>query len=1065
MSTTFDLRAPLPGGRLVIEASAGTGKTYVVAGLVARALIETDRAPDTLLVTTFTRAAASELRQRIRSRLVDAVRLLDGSAVPPADDLVAHALLATDGAGRTLRLSRARTAVAEFESLTIGTIHSLCQRILRIAGQDVTLDEDSGNATVLLDEVINDLVVREAAAQRAGIDVDRLRSVAAVAVDNPKSRLYVASGADGLSPELSRAHDLVQQVLRDVRARQARQLSFDALLARAHALVTDPADHGVRDALGQRFSLAIVDEAQDTDPLQWELLQALFPVGETARTLIVVGDPKQSIYAFRGADVDGYVRTRGEGATERTLGTNFRSDQPLLAALNALFGAYAFGEGIAYLPVQAAPDRQTSPVALHRPVLELLVTPDRRTGPVAQAAARRVAALIAAETWTAPQIAVLVGSRHEGAAVATELARLGVPAVTSGTSSVATATAATELRNLFRAIQEPGHTRVLRLAALGWFGDLAPADLLGEDSDRLLPFQEQLPERRAVLSTLGVAALIEQLLLDRAVIDRMAATGHLARHLTDLAHLSELLHEVSGGRATHAAAMRTALQRLATLDEKSELVTRRIESDAAAVQILTIHAAKGLEFPCVVVAKLWGDSSRQASSRVPHARLDPADPTSRAIDVGYCTKQFGVQSKESFLRALQAEDDRLFYVAMTRAQHELIVVVPLIQAGNAPVTGRTTAPMRCFGIPEGTPDVDGVRGALRARLADADHRVRITALEDVLAESPPQRPPPPEVTAGELATAPPPGVVLAPFRHWSFTVATSRRTRVELPDERGGEDEFGAEDSPTPSALTAPGALVALPAGADVGTVLHALFEHLDFAASDPAEALAPLLARFAQGPALRDHHEAITRGVLDVLRTPLGNGPPLDLCLADVTRADRMDELRFDLALPDDAALPLTRIGELLATRLAHDDPLRGYAERLAAGALPAALRGMLTGAIDLVLRHPRRPEHLLIVDYKSNRLPAYDAATVLASMLEHHYPLQGLLYSVAVHRWLRWRTGEPDPSPRLGGFAHLYLRGLTGPGTPTDAGGRRAGVFHWQAPPGVIPALSDLLARESRA
>jgi exodeoxyribonuclease V beta subunit len=170
---------------------------------------------------------------------------------------------------------------------------------------------------------------------------------------------------------------------------------------------------------------------------------------------------------------------------------------------------------------------------------------------------------------------------------------------------------------------------------------------------------------------------------------------------------------------------------------------------------------------------------------------------------------------------------------------------------------------------------------------------------------------------------------------------------------------------------------------------------------------------------------------------------------------------LRFDFALTDAVGhVRVADIGKVMLEHLASSDPLIEYAERLAAGALPASLLGMLNGSIDLVVRHPSRPDEYVIADYKSNRLPRYDQATIHESMIDHHYPLQGILYSVALYRFLRWRLGESDPSPRLAGFAYLYIRGMTGPATPIDAHGHRDGVFHWQAPAGLVPALSDMLS-----
>jgi ATP-dependent exoDNAse (exonuclease V) beta subunit len=368
---------------------------------------------------------------------------------------------------------------------------------------------------------------------------------------------------------------------------------------------------------------------------------------------------------------------------------------------------------------------------------------------------------------------------------------------------------------------------------------------------------------------------------------------------------------------------------------------------------------------------------------------------------------------------------------------------------------------KAFGIGGPVTSASALQEALMPRLGDVAARLRFSDAADVIAEPVTV----PSIAGGAtvdptlLRKAPPPAPIAAPFRRWSFTTMSSRRARVVV-EERGGEDEFGARDA-APAAPTSDGALAGLPAGAEFGTIIHSVFEHTDFSATDLDTALRTQLARFANTPSLRDRHDALASGLAAVMRTPLGAGAPLDLRLSDITMQHRLDELRFDFALADEPGrVRGADIGALLVERLGREDPLRPYAELLAAGVLTAPLVGMLNGSIDLLLRHPARGGEYLIADYKSNRLADYSQRGLLESMIDHHYPLQGLLYSVALYRFLRWRLGEADPSPRLAGFAYLFIRGMVGEDTVRDAAGRVNGVFHWQAPAGVIPALSDLLS-----
>jgi exodeoxyribonuclease V beta subunit len=239
---------------------------------------------------------------------------------------------------------------------------------------------------------------------------------------------------------------------------------------------------------------------------------------------------------------------------------------------------------------------------------------------------------------------------------------------------------------------------------------------------------------------------------------------------------------------------------------------------------------------------------------------------------------------------------------------------------------------------------------------------------------------------------------------------------------------------------------------------------------------LAPRLADGTRGER-SEGLDLLVRGLSDAVHTPLG---PLlgDLRLAEVPRADRLDEMEFDLRLGE-ASSPATdaEVGALVEAHLAPADlfdtqPLHDWARGLVRGRFGAVLAGHLTGSIDAVLRMrgddgtPR----FVVVDYKTNRLtPRGRAASaddyrpdqLVRAMADHHYPLQALLYSVALHRYLRWRLADYDPHVHLGGVAYLFVRGMVGESTRvTD--GQRHGVFSWAVPAELVIELSDLLDGE---
>jgi len=261
--------------------------------------------------------------------------------------------------------------------------------------------------------------------------------------------------------------------------------------------------------------------------------------------------------------------------------------------------------------------------------------------------------------------------------------------------------------------------------------------------------------------------------------------------------------------------------------------------------------------------------------------------------------------------------------------------------------------------------------------------------------------------------------------------------------------------------------LAAMPAGAEVGTAVHEVLERTDFAAADLDAELARAVAR-GRGGGMSVLGEAAVPGLRAALETPLG--PVADgLRLRDVARADRLDELVFELPLvggdTPTGTVTLAAVAAALRRHVAPGDPLAGYPDRLEDPALRAELRGYLTGTIDLVVRLPGG--RFLVVDHKTNRLAApdeeltawhYRPTALAAEMQRAHYVLQGLLYAVALHRYLRWRLAGYSPEQHLAGIAYLFLRGMVGPATPL-VDGLPCGVFAWRPPGALVEELSDVL------
>ena len=358
--TEFDIDGALPeaGTTTVLEASAGTGKTWAIAALVARYVIEEGLPLERLLVVTFGRAASQELRSRVRERLVDAERHLaeavDGRTIEDPDDLLARLLRGTDDDLR-LRRDRARQAVTDFDAATIATIHQFCQLVLR--GLGVAGDSEAGAELVedleeLREQVVDDLYVAMFADGDGAPPMSRAAAgaLAKIVVEDPSARLTPEDrGTDDPSDVRVRFAQGVRDAL-EVRKRRLGILSYDDLLSR----LADALEHGDEAACARmraRWDVVLVDEFQDTDPVQWRVFDRAF-TGSAA--MVLIGDPKQAIYAFRGGDVATYTRARSTAHRHATLGVNHRSDEPLVDAVTTLLRGARLGDGIVVRDVRSA---------------------------------------------------------------------------------------------------------------------------------------------------------------------------------------------------------------------------------------------------------------------------------------------------------------------------------------------------------------------------------------------------------------------------------------------------------------------------------------------------------------------------------------------------------------------------------------------------------------------------------------------------------------------------------------------------------------------------------------
>jgi exodeoxyribonuclease V beta subunit len=1163
------------GGRSLIEASAGTGKTWTIAVLYLRLLLERQLSPRQIVVTTFTDAAAQELRERLRGKLQWAVLRASAADVDDAADTDATWLRDrwdADGEARVRDLQRLRLALAEMDVAPISTLHSLCRRILAdhpfacgvafvmgdMVASEALLDEvaadvwrrlqqgDAGDELVVLasrlgeDLSLAKLTKRLKLTLAPGVTVltpsdaevdalldpawvPRLRAI----VDNdtafrkgsllptfwaeladfiddrshpPSARacagLKEATALKGVLKDSKDDESLMAaavfaegcvEIIDGLRLRfwsrvtevaaaemQARlaarhQMTFDSLIQSvSSALVRESAvlaDRPLADALFKAWPVALVDEFQDTDGQQYGILDAIYRQadGDQRGRLVMIGDPKQAIYRFRGGDIHAYQRAgcAVDADSRLTLDTNHRSSAALVAAFNQFYAAGGTAldsdgsSNIFYEKVQATDRRAKQPYTVDGEIVNAPLVihyqrdpapsqPQRRADAL-QVCANQIAALlqsgthrIGSEPVQSSDIAVLLPAGNDIISLRDALRERGVPCVTSSRSSVFDTDTARELQIVLYAIAYHTDLGALRAAAATrlWGASFSQLQRWGDDVAQWQPVADTFRAWNQQWSERGILYVVGQLIdrLASRYLDTMAGE----RVLTDLRHLGELLQaqgdELTGTEELLAWLAQCREDGAASDNDAADAAQLRIESDSARVRLMTLHASKGLEFPIVFLPLMWNHGERAGDGM---AVVNDPLSGQRRVDVSAAARLREAQD-------LQDERFRVLYVALTRAIHVChVFALPPERAASArskaPASGtkrsaldvmleRMQPPLFSDELQAFAPAICWVDGWSPAGWQK---------FSSVAVEAAPRH--------ARSLPSPRPGPVEA--KH-SFTTLThgDHRDAINPGASAGDEDEAGNIEVAAASEFgtDAPVAVTRMPAaaamlphadlqvlasvrGTDFGNAVHAMFEHR--LVGQPMSAQRELIEHCLRDAGVRrkDIEQADLVDLLVVrlqgaLDAPLGLDGYPSLRLADLAAADLRAEMGFHFSL-ERVSMPRLR-----AACAAHGEPeLVPASQRV--------LSGLMNGKIDLVFHHEGRYH---VLDYKGNylgdTLADYQGDALRSQMDASHYRFQALLYTIAVDRYLKQRLGANYQRARqLGECVYLFIRAA---GLGTDAG-----------------------------
>lgn len=1165
------LTLPLFGERL-IEASAGTGKTFTLALLYLRLLLGLGKEAafsrrltvEEILVVTFTEAATEELRGRIRSNIHE-LRLACIRGV--SDNSMLTALM-SEIASLPEAASTLLAAERQMDEAAIYTIHGFCQRMLmhnafesgilfeqtliqdeqplrrqscadfwrrycyplplniaRVVSQewsgpeallgdlaaylhgeapqlrfppdsDETLESRHLKIVERIDDIkrqwslaaadieaevtqsgvdkrsyssrhlpnwlaaINDWASQPTESYSLPKDLERFRQ--SVLFDKTKKgqppELPLFSAIDDLFAEPLSIRDLViARALDEIRRsvaeekRQRAELGFDDLLSRLDGALRQPSGELLAQAIRQRYPLAMIDEFQDTDPQQYRIFHCLY--GKQPECgLLLIGDPKQAIYAFRGADIFTYMRARSEVSAHYTMDTNWRSSVSMVQSVNQLFSRvpspFLFSQ-IPFVSVQPAPKNSALGFELlgqRQAGLQCWVQPGEGFGVndyqqfMADHCAAQIRDWLTAgqqqQAWLlsgearrpvqASDITILIRSRREAALIRDALSVLNIPSVyLSNRDSVFDTPEAMDVLWLLQAVLTPEHERTLRSAmATGLMGlNALTLDALSQDELAWDQLVDEFDGYRQRWLRRGVLPMLKSLIMNRHIAEDLLANPGGERRLTDLLHLGELLQEEAAQLDSEHAVVRWLAQQIAQPDAQSQSQQLRLESDKHLVKVVTIHKSKGLEYPLVWLPFI--SNFRQQKQGLYHDRKSFA----ALLDLSENEESLQLAEEERL-----AEDLRLLYVALTRSvYHCSLGIAPLIQ-GNRKKQGDTDLHLGALGylIQRGEAGDAGYLAQCLQSLVDENIAVAEVAASEQRVWTPPLVEVPPLAAAQVTRT-------IADFwRVTSYSGLQQHGTSLaqdllpKLDVDAAGERPQESEPEMTPHSF---------PRGAAPGTFLHSLFEEIDF--SQPVDTpwlLEQLEAQGYDGAWL----PVLETWVNTVLTTSL-DGEGMSLSALDASQ--HQSELQF--YLPIDGLLKAEALDALVRTHdsLSAQCPVLDFQQ----------VRGMLKGFIDLVYCWQGR---YYLLDYKSNWLgdesSAYTQSAMESAMAQHRYDLQYQLYTLALHRYLNHRLENYDYEQHFGGVIYLFLRGV-------DAVHPHNGVFRRRPTQTFITAMDSLFKGQS--
>ena len=1171
------LTVPLQQTNL-IEASAGTGKTYTISLLYLRFVLESEPAlsVEQILVVTYTTAATKELKDRIRLRLSEALEAFK-SGNPKGDEYIK---LCASFKDHKKAISRLSAALLSFDEASIFTIHSFCQRALKetafdagLAFETELIDDDYDLMLSLVDDywrknfhqapdallallrdkeispetLLNDIriavgkpylkclkpattidiaqqaedveqkyqsalkswqesesEIKTLLREHKGFYANVVKSLDTMIIGMQtlalrpahKSPDKLPAKVEALTPAKLRvkknfgpidhpffeqwqafleARQILKQALIDyhnhlryqlldylwqqlpIEKRRQGIMAFDDLLLQLQSALAN--NTALVNLLSEKYQVAMIDEFQDTDPVQYDIFQRIYGNNQSS-IVFFVGDPKQAIYSFRGADIYTYLKAANDTKNQYTLDTNWRSHPDLIKALNLLF-SYSdnpfYDSSIAYQKVKIGqkkePSLSTPDARAPLRLWEIVETEGKKKSEIMTDIADLVAdditrLLIAGDNKKAKlgekaleggDIAVLIRSHSQGQQIKTALTERGIACVQSSKESIFQTHEASELHSLLLAIAQPSKEDQVRRALVSDFFGYNAEDLLHFDQDsnawdsKLQAFQNW----HQIWLTQGFIPMMRHLMRDEQIQAQLLSFHDGERRLTNLLHLSELIHSESRENSRGIEGTIRWLQqqsRQATLS--SDNLQLRLESDDKLVKIVTVHKSKGLEYGLVYCPYLWADSIKSATSDASIMFHNDDKAHTPCLDIGSPKRD---QHLELLEQEAYAENMRLLYVALTRAKYHCTVVT-LSEKINRYIDRSALGWLLSNGEKAKSKNfliyyqqniealVDASKGVIEALpLPEKEEGLYYQFKQNSQ-----------KLKARQFST-----IIEQQHRITSFSGLTSGNHSQT--HDHDADELFNQYTTPEPN-----NAINEFPRGANAGSCLHQIYENSDFTTFSKLQLedneqqqteIIHTLERWGFTAELANTAKTLINTSLQAPLLPLTD----NFSLSQLKNSQRLNEMEFHLPLS------LLKEQELKRILLSHLAKEKGQIISDAIKKLSfQQVKGYLKGYIDLIFEHQGR---YYIADYKSNTLENYETNKLLEAIAHSHYYLQYLLYSIALHRYLKQRLKKYQYKTHFGGIYYLFIRGMSKENQGT-------GIFYDLPPIELIENLDQLFS-----